>query len=84
MNRKEKVYEGVLDIDVVLSYTKKTQIAEIKLMYNNKMLIANKNSEDIFKSIDLALDNIERQIKRHRSKRREYRNEKIADNLVTS
>ena len=41
MNRKERVYEGVPDIDVIMSYEKQTQIAEIKLMYNNKMLIAN-------------------------------------------
>lgn len=82
MNRKDRIYEGVNDVDVILSYEKQTQIAEIKLISFNKLLIAKEKSDDVFKSIDLALDNIERQIKRNKEKRREHKNKKIADSLV--
>ena len=82
MNKKERLYEGIFDVDVILSYEKLTQIAEVKLKIANKLIIAKEKSEDVFKSIDLVIDNIERQIKRHKEKLREHKNNKIADNLI--
>ena len=84
MHKKERLYEGVFDVDVILSYEKLTQIAEIKLNTANKLIIAKEKSDDIFKSIDLVIDNIERQIKRHRKKRRDHKNSKMANSLVTN
>ena len=84
MNKKEKLYEGVFDVDVILSYEKLTQIAEVKMNVANKLIIAKEKSDDIFKSIDLVVDNIERQIKRHKEKQRDHKNNKMADSLVTS
>ena len=82
INRKGRFYEDVFDVDVILSYEKLTQIAEVKLKTANKFIIAKEKSEDIFKSIDLVIDNVDRQIKRHKEKQREHKNSKIADNLV--
>ena len=84
INKKERVYEGVLDVDVILSYEKQTQIAEFKINTNNKRIIAREKSDDIFKSIDLALDNMERQIKKHKEKRRDHKNTKMAESLVVT
>ena len=84
MNRKERLYEGVFDVDVILSYEKMTQIAEVKMHAVNKLIIAKEKSDDVFKSIDLVIDNVERQIKRHREKQREHKNNKMADSLVVS
>jgi putative sigma-54 modulation protein len=61
-----------------------TQIAEVKLKTRNKLIIAKEKSEDIFKSIDLVIDNVDRQIKRHKEKLREHKNNKIADSLVVN
>jgi putative sigma-54 modulation protein len=83
MTKKERLYEGVLDVDVILSYEKLTQIAEVKLNTANKLIIAKEKSDDIFKSIDLVIDNIERQIKRYKEKKREHKNNKMADSLVS-
>jgi putative sigma-54 modulation protein len=82
ISKKDRVYEGVNTMDVILSYEKQIQIAEIRLNTNNKLLIVKEKSDDIFKSIDLALDNIVRQIKRNKEKLREYENKKMADSLV--
>jgi len=84
MNKKGRFYEGVFDVDVILSYEKLTQIAEVKLKTTNKLIIAKEKSEDIFKSIDLVIDNVERQIKKHKEKQREHKSSKIADSLVVS
>lgn len=83
IDRKARIYEGVIDTEVILSYEKQTQVAEFKVKVNNKMVVVSEKSEDIFKSIDMALDNVERQIKRYKERRREHGGKKIVDNLVT-
>jgi putative sigma-54 modulation protein len=82
MNKKERLYEGVFDVDVILSYEKLTQIAEVKLHIGNKLIIAKEKSDDIFKSLEFVMDNMERQIKRYKEKQREHKNNKMADSLV--
>lgn len=82
LDRKTKLYEGVIDAEIVLSYEKLIQVAEFKLQMNNKLIMISEKSEDIFKSIDKALDNAERQIVRYKERRREHKNNKMVDNLV--
>jgi putative sigma-54 modulation protein len=82
LSKKPRVYEGVIDTEVVLSYEKLTQIAEVKMKIFNGTVRVREKSDDIFKSIDLAVDNCERQIKRFKEKRREHKNEKIKDKIA--
>ena len=82
LDRKKRVYEEVIDTEVILSYEKQIQLAEFKVKLNGKIIIVKEKSDDIFKSIDMALDNMERQIKRYKERRRDHANKKIIDNLV--
>lgn len=82
LNRKERLYESAVDIDVVLSYEKQTQIADFKAKFPQKVIVALERSDDIFKSIDLALDSLGRQVKRYKERQREHDNKKMADVLV--
>jgi len=82
IDRKKRMYEGVIDTELVLSYEKLTQVAELKVKIFNKILVAREKSDDIFKSIDLALNNIDRKIKRHKEKSRDHKNRKIREKLV--
>ena len=82
LSKKPRVYEGVIDTDVILSYEKLTQIVEIKLKVYNGTIIVREKSDDFFKSIDLAVDNCERQIKRFKERRRDHKNEKMNDNIA--
>lgn len=79
--RKQRVYEGVIETEVILSYEKQTQVAELKLKVQNKSIFVKERSDDIYKSIDMALDNCERQIKKIKERMREHSNEKIADKI---
>lgn len=81
LDRKKKLYEVVIDADIVLSYEKQIQVAEFRFKLNNKVLVITEKSDDIFKSIDQALNNCERQIKKYKERRREYKSNKIVDNL---
>ena len=80
--RKQRVFEGVIELEVILSYEKLVQIAEIKAKVHNKQLFIKEKSDDIYKSIDQAFDSCERQIKRIKAKMREYSNEKITDKIA--
>jgi len=82
VTRKNRVYEGVLDVEVVLSYEKQIQVAELKVKMYNKVIIATAKSEDIFKSIDLALDNVARQIKRQKEKQRDFKIRSIREKAM--
>jgi|AP12_2_1047962.scaffolds.fasta_scaffold95498_1 ribosome hibernation promoting factor len=82
LSKKPRVYEGVIDTEVVLSYEKLTQIVEIKVKVFNGTVIVREKSDDIFKSIDLAVDNCERQIIRFKEKRRDHKNEKMKDRIA--
>jgi putative sigma-54 modulation protein len=82
ISRKKRMYEGIIDIEVVLSYEKLVQIADLKVKMYNKVIIATEKSEDIFKSIDLALNNIARQIKRQKEKQREFKARPVRERIV--
>jgi len=81
LNKRQRHFDNILEAEVILSYEKLTQIAEVKMKLNNKMVIVSEKSDDVFKSVDLALDNIERQVKKYREKQREHKNKKIMDKL---
>ena len=68
IGRKQKLFNDVIETEVILSYEKLTQIAELKLKVDNKSIFIREKSDDIYKSIDQAFDNSERQIRRYREK----------------
>ena len=82
LERRERIFAGVIDLEFVLSYEKLTQVAEIKMKVSNKTIIIREKSDDIYKSVDQALDNCERQLKRFKNKQREHKNEKINDKIA--
>ncbi|NOX19586.1 MAG: ribosome-associated translation inhibitor RaiA [Chlorobi bacterium] len=67
----EKFHDEILDIDVILSYThQKDSIksAEIILKVPGKTLAGSEESEDFNKSVDIAVKNLERQLKKLKTK----------------
>lgn len=77
----DKFYEGIITCDVVLDYQKLDQIAEIIVHIHGHRLTALEKSEDIYKSIDLAVVKLERQLKKHKGKQQQFNNERIKDNI---
>jgi|ABPY01.1.fsa_nt_gi putative sigma-54 modulation protein len=68
VKRLEKVYNGIIDCDIVLDYQKDIQIAEILInVYGSKMKVSEK-TDDIYKSIDLAVQKLERQLIKYKEK----------------
>jgi putative sigma-54 modulation protein len=73
VSRLEKYYEGALNSEVILSWEKLNQVAEINLKVAKQTLAAVEKSEEMRKSITLAVDKLERQLKKLKGKRQTTR-----------
>lgn len=73
VKRLDKFYDGIVRADVILSYERTTnslKTAEINLHVHGTVLFAKEKSEDFHKSIDLAVDKLERQLDKYKMKLR--------------
>jgi putative sigma-54 modulation protein len=69
VSRLEKFYDGIISCEIVLDYQKDIQIAEIHItVYGQKLTVVEK-TDDIYKSIDLAVQKMERKLKRYKEKK---------------
>ena len=66
--RIEKYFDYVLDINVVLEIQKNVHAAEILVNAKGVFLKGLEKSEDLYASIDLAIDKIERQLAKYKEK----------------
>ena len=77
----KKYSDGILDIEIILDYIKQIQKAElIAKVYGTRLTVV-EESDDMYKSLDLAMAKLERQLKRHKDKLRDFNNDRIAENV---
>ena len=68
VTRLEKYYDGIIDCDIILDYQKDIQIAEIIIkVYGSKLTVTEK-TDDIYKSIDNAVEKLERKLIKYKEK----------------
>ncbi len=79
--RLNKYFDAIVSCDIVLSQERNNHIAEMILKVSNGLLSVKESSDDFYKSIDLAVEKLERQLKRHKAKLRQHSHEKINDSL---
>ncbi len=73
VKRLNKYYDGIVRSDIILSYERTSnsvKTAEINLHGHGTMLSAKEKSEEFAKSIDLAIDKLERQLGKYKTKLR--------------
>ena len=71
-----KYYDGILNAEVTLSFEKiqnSIKVAEIILGVNGKTLSATAKSEEFEKSIELAVEKVEAQLKKYKDKIRDIK-----------
>ena len=66
--RLEKYLDSVLDAEVILSVEKFRHKAEVVLVSDGLKIKAEEVTEDMYSALDLVVDKLEKQIKRHREK----------------
>jgi putative sigma-54 modulation protein len=73
VQKLDKFYDGIVRADIILSFertTKSVKKAEINLHVHGSVLSAQEGSEEFHKSIDLAIEKLERQLDKYKTKLR--------------
>jgi putative sigma-54 modulation protein len=81
LHRLERFADIIMSTEVIISYEKLDQVVEFKVKLRSKVIRIKEKSEDVYKSIDLAIDNVERQIARAKDKMKDRNSVKIVENL---
>ena len=75
LQRLSKYLHRPMDAHVILSVLKKNHRAEIALSANGTSLFSDEETNDLYPAIDLALDKVERQVKKLNAKRKNHQAE---------
>ena len=68
--KKLEIFDHLItSCKVILEKSKEGELVEISIHVSGKDLVSSDSSDDIIKSIDLAVDKIERQLKKFKEKR---------------
>jgi putative sigma-54 modulation protein len=77
VTKLKRYYDGILDIEIILDYVKQEQVAElVAKVYGTRLAVVEK-SKDMYKSIDLAVEKLERQLLKYKEKMQEFDKERI-------
>ena len=68
--RLDRYLHRPMEAHVILEVLKKTQRAEINLIANGTALFGEQETSDLYSAIDLALDKVERQVKKLAARRK--------------
>ena len=82
LNRINRFSEIIMDSEAILSYEKQDQIIELSVKLKHKVIRIKEKSPDIFKSVDLAVDNLELQIAKAKDKLKDHNKQKMVENLL--
>lgn len=80
VKKLERLYNGIVKADIILFYergTNSVKTAEVNLHVYGVILTARERSDDYVKAIDGAMDKLETQLKKYKSKLREKDKTKV-------
>lgn len=81
VKRLKKYYDDILEVEIILDYVKLEQTAEINIKVYGQRLTVVEKSEDMYKSITLAVDKLERKLLKYKEKLRRFEKERIVGNI---
>ena len=81
VTRLQKYFDGIVACGIVLSQERNNHIAEISAKVSNGLLSVKESSDDFYKSIDLAVEKLQRKLKKHKAKLRQHSHQRINDSL---
>ena len=76
MNKLEKHFDHITNVNVILSVQKLDQIAEATVNVPGNKLFAKATSSDMYKSIDQLIDKLDKQILKYKQKMKDHSGDK--------
>ena len=71
--RLEKYLDAVIDAEVVMTVEKFRHKAEVLVTSDGLKIKAEEETEDMYSAIDMVVDKLEKQVKRHREKLKDHK-----------
>lgn len=68
LGRLDKFFDGDVDVKVVLNVEKKKQKVEVTIPYGGRILRAEEATDDMYESIDEAVESLEGQLRKHKTR----------------
>ncbi|MDD2494085.1 MAG: ribosome-associated translation inhibitor RaiA [Tissierellia bacterium] len=68
IKRLDKFFQQNIEAKVVLSVEKKVQKVEVTIPFNGRIVRVEESSDDMYNSIDEAVESLEQQIRKHKTK----------------
>ncbi len=78
-SKLEKYFEGPVEAQVIFKREKFREIVEVIMTGDGEQLVVKEETEDIYSSIDFAYESLEKQIKKLKEKKKEFRGERITE-----
>ncbi|WP_263771690.1 ribosome hibernation-promoting factor, HPF/YfiA family [Propionivibrio soli] len=72
LERVTRHFDNVIDVNVILSVDKLKQKAEVTVHLSGKDIYVEAIDEDLYASIDLLADKLDRQIQKHKQKLQDH------------
>ena len=82
IERLKKYVSAPADVHVVLAKHKYLNEADIKVMHRGMVMRGEENTEDMYTSIDSAIDKIERQARKYKDKIRDYKPVSLGEDIM--
>ena len=77
MQRIERHFDLVIDVDVILTVEKLKQKAEVNVHVSGRNIYCECNDANMYAAIDVLVDKLDRQILKHKRKLRGYSHEAL-------
>lgn len=68
LERLDKYFYKAARVDVTMTVEKERQIIEVNVPFSGTIIRAEESTDDMYKSIDMVLDTLERLIRKHKTK----------------
>ncbi|MBC8205212.1 ribosome-associated translation inhibitor RaiA [bacterium] len=82
--RLKKYYDGIIDCEIILEKQKDIRTCEIVAKVYGTVLTTSVESHDHFKSIVMAVDKIEQQLRKYKAKIRNPRSKRTEEKVMYS
>lgn len=82
LERINRHFDHVIDVQMLLSVDKLEQKAEVTIHVRGKDLFAESVDEDMYAAIDTLVDKLDRQVIKYKTKRAEHRHESLKHQTV--
>jgi putative sigma-54 modulation protein len=79
MDSLTRFFDNIVSAELVLDAERHRRVAELKVNVYNQMIAGTGETDDMYKSIDVAVDKVKKQLKKYKGKLKDRKPEKVVN-----